>query len=100
MIDVSGGEDKTLTIVMKNLRTEITLIQRLISNEKQYLKEAILKSDVFLKTLRTLKKTLKVFGHSDKARQLLETHAFNSLFQRMIFEFLNLLFTILQLSQL
>ena len=35
---------------MKNLRTEIALIQRLISNEKQYLKEAVLKSDVFNKS--------------------------------------------------
>lgn len=86
---------------MKNLRCETSLITKIISNNKQYLKEAVLKSDVFTKAFSILTFVLVIFkDHNENANNFLSLPVFNTTLQRLTFDLLHLLFVILQLSQL
>ncbi|CDW76386.1 ubiquitin-protein ligase [Stylonychia lemnae] len=77
----------------------MNLICRLINCNKQYLKEAVLKSDFFNKVLQILENLTKVYN-SPATEQFICDDLFNMCYQRLILESLVTLFSIVQLNQL
>lgn len=79
------------------LQNDINLILKLINNNKQYLKESVLKSDVFIKLSLLIKRMVLLFNNP-ALREFLEDDLNNSAYQRLLHDALFFTFSVVQLS--
>ena len=80
-----------------SLQNDINLILKLINNNKQYLKESIIKSDAFIKISHLVSIMNRSFNSSG-LRKFLEDDVRFAQFQRLLHDALVFSFTVVQLS--